>query len=65
MPIISLYQRGQQSFYNCGEVAKGTSCLPTATTYYDLGSVAKTFVGTLLPQTVLDHKVQFTDDIRQ
>jgi CubicO group peptidase (beta-lactamase class C family) len=62
---IGIYQRGQQRFYNYGEVAKGTNRLPTATTYYDLGSVAKTFIGTLLAQAVLDHKVQLTDDIWQ
>ena len=62
---IGLYHQGQQTFYNYGEVAKGTGRLPTAATYYDLGSVAKTFLGTLLAQAVLDHKVQLTDDIRQ
>jgi CubicO group peptidase (beta-lactamase class C family) len=62
---IALYQGGKQYFYNYGEVEKGTGRRPTATTYYDMGSVAKTFVGTLLAQAVLDKKVQLTDDIRQ
>lgn len=62
---IGLYYRGQQAFYNYGEVALGTGRVPTAATYYDLGSVAKTFLGTLLAQAVLDHKLQLTDDIRQ
>jgi CubicO group peptidase (beta-lactamase class C family) len=62
---IGVYQGGQSSFYNYGEVAKGTGQLPTATTFYDMGSVAKTFVATLLAQAVLDHKVQLTDDIRR
>jgi CubicO group peptidase (beta-lactamase class C family) len=62
---IALYQGGQRYFYNYGEVEKGTGRRPTATTYYDMGSVAKTFVGTLLAQAVLDKKVQLTDDIRQ
>jgi CubicO group peptidase (beta-lactamase class C family) len=61
---IAVYQGGQQHFYNYGEVEKGSGRLPTATTYYDMGSVAKTFVGTLLAQAVLDKKVQLTDDIR-
>ncbi len=61
---VAVYHGGKQSFYNYGEVEKGTQRLPTATTFYDLGSVAKTFVGTLLAQAVLDKKVKLTDDIR-
>jgi CubicO group peptidase (beta-lactamase class C family) len=62
---IALYQGGKQYFYNYGEVEKGTGRRPTATTFYNMGSVAKTFVGTLLAQAVLDKKAQLTDDIRQ
>jgi len=62
---IGVYQQGKQYFYNYGEVEKGTGKLPTSTTYYDLGSVAKTFVGTLLAQAVLDKKVKLTDDVRR
>ncbi|HEX8328417.1 MAG TPA: serine hydrolase domain-containing protein [Hymenobacter sp.] len=62
---VGIYQQGKTYFYNYGEVEKGTGRLPTSATYYDLGSVAKTFVGTLLAQAVLDKKVKLTDDIRQ
>jgi CubicO group peptidase (beta-lactamase class C family) len=62
---IALYQGGKEYFYNYGEVEKGTGRRPTATTYYNMGSVAKTFVATLLAQAVLDKKVQLTDDIRR
>lgn len=62
---IALYKNGQQYFYNYGEVEKGSGRLPTPTTYYNMGSVAKTFVATLLAQAVLDKKVQLTDDIRR
>ena len=62
---IALYKGGKRYFYNYGEVEKGTGRRPTATTYYNMGSVAKTFVGTLLAQAVLDKKVQLTDDIRR
>jgi CubicO group peptidase (beta-lactamase class C family) len=61
---VGIYQGGKQSFYNYGEVEKGSGRLPTTTTFYNMGSVAKTFVGTLLAQAVLDKKVQLTDDIR-
>ncbi|KAA9327153.1 beta-lactamase family protein [Hymenobacter busanensis] len=62
---IGVYWQGKQYFYNYGEVEKGSGRLPTARTYYDMGSVAKTFVTTLLAQAVLDKKVQLTDDIRR
>ena len=62
---IGIYQQGKQTFYNYGEVEKGSGRLPTSTTYYDLGSVAKTFLGTLLAQAVIDRKVKLTNDIRQ
>ncbi len=62
---IALYQGGRQYFYNYGEVEKGTGRRPTANTYYNMGSVAKTFVGTLLAQAVLAKKVALTDDIRR
>ena len=62
---IGVLRQGQETFYNYGEVARSTGRRPTADTFYDMGSVAKTFVGMLLAQAVLDHKVQLTDDIRQ
>jgi CubicO group peptidase (beta-lactamase class C family) len=62
---IALYRGGKEYFYNYGEVEKGTGRRPTATTYYNMGSVAKTFVATLMAQAVLDKKVQLTDDIRR
>lgn len=62
---IGIYQGGKMSVYNYGEVEKGSGRRPTAATYYDLGSVAKTFVGTLLAQAVLDKKLKLDDDIRK
>ncbi|TGD80768.1 serine hydrolase domain-containing protein [Hymenobacter wooponensis] len=62
---IGIYQQGKLAFYNYGEVEKGSGQLPTANTFYDMGSVAKTFVGTLLAQAVLDKKLKLNDDIRQ
>ncbi|RZK59723.1 MAG: class A beta-lactamase-related serine hydrolase, partial [Hymenobacter sp.] len=61
---LAVAWRGRQYFYNYGAVARG-GALPTAATYYNPGSIAKTFVTTLLAQAVADHKVQLTDDIRR
>lgn len=50
--------------YNFGEVEKGSGVLPTPTTIYEIGSVTKTFTGTLLAQAVLDGKLRLQDDVR-
>ena len=62
---IGIYRNGQSYIYNYGEVKKGSKKLPTAVTFYNLGSVAKTFVGVLLAQAVVDKRAQLIDDIRQ
>jgi len=62
---VGVYYQGQHYLYNYGEVEKGSGRLPTARTYYASGSIAKTVVGTLLAQAVLDKKARLSDDIRQ
>ena len=62
---LAVAWRGRQYFYNYGEVTRGGGHLPTADTYYNIGSIAKTFVTTLLAQAVVDKRVQLTDDIRR
>ena len=62
---IGIYHQGQNYTYNYGELKKGTQKLPTAKTFYNMGSVAKTFVGVMLAQAVIDKKAHLNDDIRQ
>ncbi|GAB2693361.1 hypothetical protein GCM10027037_16020 [Mucilaginibacter koreensis] len=62
---IGIYKEGKAYTYNYGEVAKGSGRLPDANLYYNLGSVAKTFVTTLLAQAVVEHKANLNDDIRK
>lgn len=62
---IGLIKDGKKSTYNYGETEKGKSELPTADTYYEIGSITKTFTGTLLAQAVLDGKINLHDDIRK
>ena len=62
---IGIYQNGQTYTYHYGEVKKGTGQLPTASTFYNVGSVAKTFVGIMLAQAVVDKKAKLKDDIRK
>lgn len=44
---------------------RGTGTLTPNTTFFGLGSIAKTFVGIMLAQAVIEKKVQLTDDIRR
>jgi CubicO group peptidase (beta-lactamase class C family) len=51
--------------YNYGEAMRGSGQLPTANHYYNLGSVAKTFVALMLSEAVAQGKAKLTDDIRK
>ena len=62
---IGVYYKGAKYTYNYGEIKKSSSKLPTAETFYNLGSVAKTFITTILAEAVVEHKAKLTDDIRK
>lgn len=57
---IGVYYKEKKYTYNYG---KGS--LATADKFYNIGSVAKTFVSTILAQAVIDKKVSLDDDIRK
>ncbi|HYF32166.1 MAG TPA: serine hydrolase domain-containing protein [Chitinophagaceae bacterium] len=62
---IGIVKNGKTYKYNYGETEKGKGQLPTSDTYYEIGSITKTFTGTLLAQAVLDKKAGLQDDIRR
>lgn len=62
---IGVFYQGAKHTYNYGTVKKGSGRLPTAETYYNLGSVAKVFIGTMLAEAVVEHRAKLTDDIRK
>jgi CubicO group peptidase (beta-lactamase class C family) len=62
---IGVYKDGKSYVYNYGEVEKGSGALPSGNTFFNVGSVAKSFVGILLAQAVLEHKVSLQDDVRK
>jgi CubicO group peptidase (beta-lactamase class C family) len=62
---IGVYYKGAKYSYNYGEIKKGSGKLPTAETFHNLGSVAKTFITTMLAEAVIEHKAKLTDDIRK
>ncbi len=62
---IAIYQDGRSSMYNYGESKKGTGELIKANQLLNLGSVAKTFIGIMLAQAVIDKRANLQDDIRK
>jgi len=61
---IGVYKNGSSIVYNYGESVKGSGLLPKSNQFFNLGSVAKTFVGTMLAEAVIEKKAKLTDDIR-
>ncbi len=57
---IGVYYKNKKYTYNYGR-----SKLATANNFYNIGSVAKTFVTTILAQAVIDKKLNLNDDIRK
>jgi CubicO group peptidase (beta-lactamase class C family) len=57
---IGVYYKTKNYTYNYGK-----SKLATADNFYNIGSVAKTFVTTILAQAAVDKKLNLNDDIRK
>jgi len=51
---IGVYRKGQQYIYNYGEGIKGSKKLIAPHQFFNLGSVAKTFAGTMLAEAVVE-----------
>ncbi|HEY5371822.1 MAG TPA: serine hydrolase domain-containing protein [Hanamia sp.] len=62
---VGVYKDGKIYTYNYGSLEKGKQKLPSNKSIYEIGSITKTFTGTLLAQAVLDKKVKIDDDIRK
>src|ERR1700761_6647607 len=62
--MIGVYKDGHKYIYRYGESEKGSGRLPGPDQLFNLGSVAKTFVGTMLAEAVIEKKAKLTDDIR-
>lgn len=62
---IGIVYGGKTFSYHYGENVKGSGKLPSDDLYYNIGSIAKTFTGTLLAQAVIDKRIGLNDDIRK
>ncbi|HWV72376.1 MAG TPA: serine hydrolase domain-containing protein [Pseudosphingobacterium sp.] len=61
---IGVFKDGKRVVYNYGERKRHSGVLPDSNSIYQIGSVAKTFVGILLSQAVVEKKIKLDDDIR-
>ncbi|MBI3415923.1 MAG: beta-lactamase family protein [Verrucomicrobia bacterium] len=61
---IGVIRDGKPHAYNYGTIEKGRQQLPTADSFYEIGSLIKTFAGRLLAKAVIDHKVNLQDDVQ-
>ncbi len=62
---IGVIDHGVKSVYHYGKTLKERGVIPNSKTLYEIGSITKTFTGTLLAQAVCDGKVNLGDDIRK
>ena len=61
---IGIYHLDKAHYYNFGTTEKGSRRQPTSTTIYEIGSITKTFVSTLLAYAVTEGRIKLDDDIR-
>jgi CubicO group peptidase (beta-lactamase class C family) len=62
---IGVIQDGNTYFYHYGEMDKGTKKMADNNTFYEIGSITKTFTGILLAHAVLEKKIDLETDIRR
>ena len=62
---IGIYYKGEEIIKHYGELDKGQKNRPTNKTIYEIASVTKTFVGTLIAQAEIEGKLSIEDDIRK
>lgn len=62
---IAVSHKGKNYFYNYGEVVKDSKQATSVNTLFEIGSITKTFCGTLLAHAVLEKKIDLEDDVRK
>ncbi|MCG7754190.1 serine hydrolase domain-containing protein [Flavihumibacter cheonanensis] len=61
---VGIYHNNETITYHYGSTQQEKQVLPTNKTIYEIGSISKTFTGTLLAQAVKDKKLKLEDDVR-
>jgi len=62
---IGIIKDNKANMYFYGTVDKSVKQTPTSKTFYEIGSVTKTFTGIVLAHAVNEKKLKLDDDIRQ
>ena len=60
---IGIFDKGKITIYGYGETVKGNGRIPGADNFFEIGSITKTFTGTLLAYYINLGKVKLTDPI--
>jgi CubicO group peptidase (beta-lactamase class C family) len=61
---IGIVYRGEEFIGHYGELEKGKANKPTDQTIYEIGSLSKTFTGTLVAKAVLENKLKLEDPVQ-
>lgn len=62
---VGILRTGTTTFYNYGETKRGNGQLPNEHTFFEIGSITKTFTATLLGRAVVDGKLGLNDPINR
>lgn len=62
---LGLIVNGTTHTYHFGSTLRDKNSLPTDRTVYEIGSISKTFTGTLLARAIEEKKVRIDDDVRK
>ncbi len=61
---VGVHDAAGDHVYNYGSVSKAKAALPTGQTLYEIGSVTKTFTGTLAAKAIFDGRMTLDGDFR-
>lgn len=61
---IGIVYQGEEFIGHYGELEKGKANMPTNQTIYEIGSLSKTFTGTLVAKAVLENKLKLEDPVQ-
>lgn len=61
---IGIVYQGEEFIGHYGELEKGKVNIPTNQTIYEIGSLSKTFTGTLVAKAVLENKLKLEDPVQ-
>jgi CubicO group peptidase (beta-lactamase class C family) len=61
--VIGVCVNGKTNYFTFGETKKGNTLKPDSSSIFEIGSITKTFTGSLLADAVLNNKIKLTDAI--